>query len=72
MLDNMKSKKTDHKALTYSGSRVILIFRNTPVSFGEGARSRFERVGSCFFNRHVVFYWKRKAHDNDRTLLDKP
>lgn len=23
--------------------------RNTPVSFGEGARSRSERIGSCFF-----------------------
>jgi len=30
-------------ALTYTDNR------NTPVSFGEGARSRSERIGSCFF-----------------------
>lgn len=31
-----------------SGTREIV---TTPDSFGEGARSRFERSGSCFFMR---------------------
>ncbi len=34
---------TDRTVLAYS-DRI-----NNPVSFGEGARSRSERVGSCFF-----------------------
>lgn len=35
--------------LTGCGIDASVCFRNTPVSFGEGARSRSERVGSCFF-----------------------
>ncbi len=34
--------------LTHMPVMGYVISRNTPVSFGEGARSRLERVGSCF------------------------
>lgn len=37
------------RLLTGSGIGAIIVYRNTPVSFGEGARSRSERIGSCFW-----------------------
>ena len=35
--------------LTSAGQSAYLRRVNTPVSFGEGARSRFSRIGSCFW-----------------------
>lgn len=35
--------------LTIINSFASMSVGNTPVSFGEGARSRSERIGSCFF-----------------------
>jgi hypothetical protein len=37
------------RVLTRSRQHAYIVFRNSPVSFGEGARSRSERIGSCFF-----------------------
>lgn len=37
------------KLLTRIHRVTYLVSRNNPGSFGEGARSRFERIGSCFF-----------------------
>jgi hypothetical protein len=37
------------EVLTIVQQMGYLAIRNTPVSFGEGARSRSERTGSCFF-----------------------
>ncbi len=38
-----------HFTLTDERSSVRIALRNTLVSFGEGARSRSGRIGSCFF-----------------------
>jgi hypothetical protein len=35
--------------LTSAGQSAYIRRVNTPVSFGEGARSRFSRIGSCFW-----------------------
>ena len=49
--DMNMSISTRNRLLTFAPVMGYFIPRNTPVSFGEGARSRSERIGSCFFWR---------------------
>lgn len=44
------SGKQRFEVLTGGGRGASIALRNTPVSFGEGARSRSARAGSCFFS----------------------
>jgi len=37
------------RVLTTETATSYIYFGNTPVSFGEGAQSRSERIGSCYF-----------------------
>jgi len=45
----MDSKKMTHFQLTDRAALAYSVLINNPVSFGERARSRTERFGSCFF-----------------------
>ena len=48
---NCGTQKHGRIDLTMPSDFVYSVPRNTPYSFGEGARSRFERIGSCFSRR---------------------
>lgn len=49
LISNLAEKKRPIEYLTIEFGRANNGFSTTPDSFGEGARGRFERNGSCFF-----------------------